>query len=445
MCVVYFATRISPENLYLTYLNTRNCSKHLPVMEEDNIKWLPTLYVLDNANRFRMFRAGHAPGVFYSETGLLYKANGDPGKITQTPRKIPVNNRSDTPKAAAKAYAYQKWEAKQRVERYKHSEKRPKIRDTEDWKDDIKWPAVCKAWSDCNEDDRVCDAKHPWYGQGKANGDRLMAWKCGLSVKGVKLMSRKCAEKTFMVPIRKDCCSVFKYLDKTYPDMGDVGLDGEVFVPDEQHHQTSRSIVSRSVNKHDDEDRLVFFIFDIMEYTLSFRKREKILQAMAEHFSGDNALDHIRFMETRVLKSDDEVTEFMAHCAVNGFEEGIVLRRPHLLYSDKKEHKHKEMVKLKKSEDAEFIVIGFKEGNSDREGCVVWHLRDQKHKRVKFWCMQTGTVEYQRELYKVADSYMGKLLTVNYATLSEDGVPIMPHALRFRDDDDLASAESSSE
>ena len=410
-------------------------------MEPEKATWLPTLYKLDNKDKFRVFRVGYTRGGMCTESGMLYKANGEPGKLICRLREVDANNRSETVRKASKAKAYQEWEKKQRIDRFASSDKPPKMKDVDKWKDDIKWPAVCKAWKMCKDSDKECTPDKKWYGQGKANGDRSMAWKDVTSECGVRLLSRKCVEKKFMTGIRKDCTTIFKYLEKTYPGIGDVGIDGEVFVPDEQHHQTSRSIASRSVNKHDDEDRLVLHVFDIMEYTLPFRKRYRILKNLAENL-GD--LKHVTFLKTQVLESNQEVAEFMAYCAANGFEEGIVLRRPHLLYSAKKEHKHKDMLKLKKTEDAEFEVIGYKCGKSDRKGCVVWKLKDPANKKIKFWCDQVGTVEYTRELFDNAEDYMGRLITVEFSVRSEDGIPIMPHAIRFRDADDIASAEESS-
>ncbi len=408
-------------------------------MDTYPIYWLPTLYVLDNNRKFRMFRAGWTPGFFHSETGLLYKADGSEGKIVERTRKIPINNRSETAQKAAETYAHQEWEKKQRIDKYNPSDIKPTLKDIDAWYTDIKWPAVCKSWGDCKPDNLKCDEDNIWYGQGKVNGDRAMAWQCKTSECNVKILSRKCIEKKFMKAIRKDCSVIFDHISNTWPRLGNIGLDGEIYAPNKEHHQQSRSIVSRTVNRHENEDDLVFVIFDLMEYTLPFEKRQMMLKDISKELKN---LKHISLIRTRYLKSDNDIKLCISKSADEGYDEGIVLRRPYVLYTIKKEHKHKDMVKLKRQEDAEYVVIGYKEGNTDREGCVVWKLRDRKNKKITFWCTQIGTVEYQRQLFSDADTYMGRLLTVEFATLSADGVPIFPHATIFRDDEDLVTDSS---
>ena len=98
------------------------------------------------------------------------------------------------------------------------------------------------------------------------------------------------------------------------------------------------------------------------------------------------------------------------------------------------------MVKKKKLCDKEFRVIGHKSGEGNRKGCVVWHCQDVTDLGVMFWCDQVGTLEHQRELYRRAGSYTGKLLTVEYISVSKDGKPLHPHGIRFRDPESMAVA-----
>jgi hypothetical protein len=402
--------------------------------KSDKVKWLSDLYCFDNNNKLRIFRAGWSDGYYHSATGLVQKANGDPGEITPKKRKVPANNRSDTPLKAAKTLAQQQWEKKQRVGNYKEYTKPPRPGDAAKYMDDRRWPAACKSWDKCKPDQLKCNRKNPWLGQPKIDGRRIMAW---LKDGKAKLLSRKCLEKKFMTNIRTAATNILTYIAEKWPELDSLGLDGEVYAP----HQESQSIISRSVNASADEDKLVFVIFDLMEYTLTFEDRQEILRKVALKFAKETC---VNFLLATTLTDEDEIMDFKLECATNGYEEGIVLRRPDLLYTRKKEHKHPQMIKLKSIEDAEYKVIGWKEGNTDREGCVVWNLRDPEDKNITFWCQQEGDLAYQRELFKNAADYKGKLLTVKFMNKTAFGVPFHPRACRFRDEDDIASAEEES-
>lgn len=413
--------------------------------DEDGIKWFMDLYAFDNNDKLRVFRCGYKPGKFYSEAGLVYKANGNRGKLTSNQVNVKANHRSKTKRDAAREYAKQTWEEKQRVHRYKARPQIPKTKELKKWRenDTRRWPAVCKDWKNCKEEHRVCTEDYPWYGQGKVNGDRCTAWlECDndaeVTYRKIKLYARSCAELEFKKAIRRDCLKILLYIKETYPKIWPCGLDGELHAPSMKYHQKSRSIISRTVNEHVDEGELKYVLFDLMQYKLKFYKRCSILDAVGKYFSGDNSLEKIVFLETKELTSGSDVIEYFNHCAKIGYDEGIVLRRFDLLYTKKMEYKHNDMLKLKAVYDGEYEVVGYKEGNGTRKGCVVWEVRDPVKKKVKFWCDQVGTIEHQKCIYKTADNYIGKLLTVQYMSVSEDGVPLFPHGIRFRSAEDLA-------
>lgn len=403
-------------------------------------KWLPTLYSPDNSGRVRVYICGYSEGYFHYKHGLLWRADGSEGTLTPGQRKVPKNTRADTLLEAAATYADNQWREKQRVERFRtwDKERLPTNKDAKKWlkSDDRKWPAVSKNNSECKEEEVECTPDNPWYGQAKVNGDRRMMW---LTDNGeVEMFARSCAREDFADRARADCLEIFKFIKLTWPKLGKVGLDGEMYIPDFQYHQDSRSAISRSVNKHKDDDKLVFVMFDIMEYTKPFSKRAEMLYIIKKNMSH---LTNVRFLTTKLLTSRQEVRSFFDKCVNGGFPEGIILRRPYLLYSTKKEHKHKDMIKVKSVHDAEFKVIGYKAAKGTRKGCVVWNL---KCKGGDFWCSQPGTVESQRELFQNAEEYIGRYLTVEFDGFTKENKPIFPRALRFRDLSDLPPKKDKS-
>ena len=401
----------------------------------DNIVWLTPLYIFDNKDVLRTCKCGYSDGVYHSITGIVYLKDGSSGKMIQRKRDVKANRVSKTTLEAAKAYAEQTWREKQQTDRYKPCEVCPKPEDITVWRAEEfrKWPAVAKSWTKCKAEQLTCSVDNPWLGQPKINGDRCMAW----LVNGeVKLYSRRCLEMKFKDNIRRDCKTILEVIG------ADRGLDGELYSPSDKFHQGSRSKVSRTVNEHEEESDLVFMWFDIVDYDKPFEMRVKEMESMWQHLS-ERSLSSVRFVRAASLTSTEEMDKYVAECAVAGHEEGIVVRRPNLMYSTKHEHKHCDMVKKKKVEDAEFEVVDYTEGESDRKGCVVWVLAGVKEKKdlaIRFNCDQTGTLEHQRWLYQHAKEYIGRLLTVEiHGGYSAEGIPLQPHGIRFRDAADLPS------
>lgn len=417
-----------------------------------------------------MFRAGYSKGMYYSETGLIFKKDGSRAKITphDKPVELKKNGATDLLEAA-EILATQNWERKVRREGYHESETEPTLDGVAEWRelhDPVHYPAVSKKWEDCLEthaSDLGCSEDDPWYAQAKVNGDRQMAWRAATDSEtrhtgesrsaerhdhadtDVVLYARKVKEVPFRDAIRQQCGLIFDYIEKTWPELGDVGLDGEVYAPG-LSHQDARSLLGHKKTKSPDEHKLVFLIFDIMEYTLPFTKRSAIVDAISDHFlsrgtsrSGvpgtSRLLPNIAFLGTSVLTQDEDIQSYNEMCEEAGFDEGIILRRGDLMYTKKKEHKHCAMVKVKNWNDEEYEVIGFKEGEGSREGCVVWHLRLKDG--TEFWCSMKGDVPTLKWYYQHGEEYIGRMATVRYTELTNDGIPKMAFVTHFRDEDDL--------
>lgn len=405
---------------------------------DHSITWLPTLYNFDSKGKVRIFRAGYEGGFYHSEAGLAYKSDGSRGKLTARKTEIPTNTRSKTREEAAKNRATQEWDEKKRKDTYREWDGIPQCT-ADEWKqlDDRKWVAVCKSWEDLNPDQQSCTVENPWIGQPKVDGDRTSAW---LTSGVVKLYSRACLEKKFMTKIRDELMLLIPLVNslvnkKLGINNANVGIDGEVHDPSKEHHQGTRSITARKINRHDDEDMLVLKVFDIMEYTMTTQERFDVIKELAPTIAG---FKNIEFLPCRLLQDLGEIYEYREEVKRMGYIEGIVLRRTDLLYSKKREHKGNEMVKFKYCQDKEYEVIGYKDASGDRAGCVVWKLKDPQNDKIIFHSQQMGTLEEQRYLYEHADDYIGKLLTIKFMNLTADGVPFQPRAIRFRPDDDLA-------
>jgi hypothetical protein len=403
---------------------------------DDEIYWLTPLYDFDNRDCLRVVQTGYSAGRYYSGSGLVYKQDGNPGVITPKERKVPTTTTNPHPLDAARAKAQQEWDKKYNNSPYQPSKTVPDCT-VEEWRaqETRRWPSVCANFKDVKVQHIDCDTDNPWWMQPKINGDRTIA----RSVDGeVKLYSRNCQEKFFLDSLRAECKRFLRVLVKNYPELGtveDFALDGESLIPDAKFHQQSRSIMGRSVNRHEHEDRIVLQVFDLQQYTLDFETRYTILSEMSEYIN--SRYSQIRIIPMKVATSITDIHDYKDECREKGYEEGIVLRRPSLLYTRKYEQRQKTMLKFKNVEDGEYVVTNYTSGEGDHEGCVVWEVQDPNNEDITFTCQYKDTLKVQRWFFQHGNEYIGRLLTVEYGSKSASGCPIFPVGVRFRDDDDL--------
>jgi len=429
----------------------------------ENINWLPWLYKFDAKGTLKRWRCGVEGNVFYAEYGTVFLTNGKEGKVRRTPAKpIAGNTREQDANRQAQNVCQQEWDDKRRRDTYHPSDSIPTCT-PEEWSelhnDNRKWPAVCLAWKDANESEQECSVAKPWIGQLKVDGDRCTAWHTN---DNVQLYSRKCLEMKFKDHIREQLTNLFclihflKTGDETHYTTYDFGIDGEIWNPKLGSHQQSHSVSARTVNRHADEKQQCFAWFDIIDYTMTAKERFDLIKKVKDFLMefGENLntepnienmnqkdlciggdFGNIFIVPSKTLSDIGDVYDFYEHSTNMKFE-GLVLRRLDHKYPTAREHKTAQMIKMKPFEDAEFEVIGYKQGEADRAGCVVWECRNDVNAET-FGCSQMGDVEFQRGLFEEGDQYIGKKITVRFDGRSDKGIPVKPRAVRFRLPEDL--------
>lgn len=426
------------------------------------VKWLPTLYKFDANGKLRLWRCGTQDNFYITEFGDVWNKNGKRGKLRQTePKEIKANARESDANKQAENYTKQSWDEKQRKDSYYPSKEIPTCT-AEEWlemhDDSRKWPALCKAWKDIPESDKECSIANLWIGQYKIDGNRVTAW---YKNDELKLFSRTCQELKFKDHLRDQLMQVFNIVNflitgetdhfRDYP----FGLDGEIWIPKTKFHQHSHSIASRTVNKSDRDEEQCFAWFDIIDYDTDFAARSKLIRQtenfIKENFEDANRKGEVGFdqgtltlggtfqniypVHTKEITDVGLAKEFYDKAIELKFE-GVVLRRPTHMYPRHKNVRHNDMVKMKPVEDGEFEVIGYEQGSGDRAGCVVWVLRNDVNDAT-FNSQQMGTIEFQRELFSRAESFIGRKLTVLFTERSAEQIPKQPRAKLFRPDWDL--------
>lgn len=125
------------------------------------------------------------------------------------------------------------------------------------------------------------------------------------------------------------------------------------------------------------------------------------------------------------VHSKAQMTAFVENYIAQGGEGGIV-RNPLAKYQHKRT---KDLLKVKKTEDAEFKVIEVCEGEGDWVGCAkfVWCELPNGLKDDKFKSNIDGSQEHLREVFNNREKYVGRLITVRYQELSPYRTPLTPY------------------
>ena len=190
-------------------------------------------------------------------------------------------------------------------------------------------------------------------------------------------------------------------------------LDGELY-----HHgtalQTIRSWIAR---RQAESNNLLYMCYDVMlpvSYLMRMNFLEKlqlqrpIIMAPTDVVPGNQAAITERFRMARKL----------------GYE-GLIVRDLQGKYEDGK--RSRSLLKVKSWESDEYLVVDI-EQSADGWAILVC---ETKGKRFKVSCH--GSIPYKIEVWENRYGYIGKMVTVEYANLTKDGLPFHPVAIAWRD------------
>jgi len=251
----------------------------------------------------------------------------------------------------------------------------------------------------------------PCYTQPKLDGTRCIA------IQGKGLFSRLRKQFPHMEHIMEEINRI--------PSSGPLVLDGELY-SDELTFQEIVGLVKRVTLKPGDVEKqrkIKFHIYDI----LTDQPYENRLEHLRRMFFANQGMKHLVNVSTNVCHSEDDMKKQHADHVANGYE-GIMLRNPHGLY---KHSRSADLLKYKEFFDDEYEVVGFKEGEGQEKGCVLWMCKTTKGQT--FHCRPRGTREDRTELFQKGTEYIGKMLTVRFQELTDEGLPRFPVGIAFRD------------
>ncbi len=205
-------------------------------------------------------------------------------------------------------------------------------------------------------------------------------------------------------------------------------LDGELY-SDALTFQEIVGLVKKETLKAGDAEKLgkiYLSVYDIIVDGKTNQERNELLESLLD--ADDAEYKHIRQLPTKKCQSREEVQAYHADYVAAGYE-GLMLRNIAGKY--RVGVRSTDLQKYKEFEDAEYKVVGFKEGDGLEKGCVVWLCQTAKGQQ--FAVRPRGTHEERAALFLEGTKYVGKALSVRYQELTNDGIPRFPVGLAFRD------------
>lgn len=210
--------------------------------------------------------------------------------------------------------------------------------------------------------------------------------------------------------------------------LGDCGLldkrlDGELYV----HGMMLQDIGSLVKKPREESLKLQYHVYDIMRPAPYVERRSELDELLGKVAVGDSP---IRLLTTERVRDRSALNDLHAYWLEAGFE-GSILR--HGLTGYEADKRSSSLLKLKDMEDSEAIVIAVERGTPNGAFEVpVWVLQMPCGKTFK--ATAHGTMQQKHAQWEMRHVHIGQALTYQHFGHSKDGIPLLPVALRWRED-----------
>ena len=272
----------------------------------------------------------------------------------------------------------------------------------------------------------------PCFGQPKLNGFRVMArWEKVMEGEGifaqevekVVFRSKEGLRYTVLEHIEdefKDRMFTFVYPNEIKKDLV---FDGEMYIHGEILSEISSAVRKRNLKTA----KLQFRIFDLACEDMKQTERLNILQTcVASHLKFYDC-KNIKIVPHSLITSNEEAQAFTDKCITEGYE-GAIFRDMKATYQFGK--RPQTMVKLKRSQDKEFLIVDVKGGDNSPDLGVFVCLQEEG---LQFSCTPEGSAETKREYLANKYNYIGKKLTVRFFERTKDNKPNHAVGVAIRD------------
>ena len=215
-------------------------------------------------------------------------------------------------------------------------------------------------------------------------------------------------------------------------------LDGELYKHGKSLQQISGA--ARMEKTATGCDWLEYYVYDIMIPELPFENRFGMLKILQGFLGQDEFNPEKEWTEEDLrvqviphvwVEGDnkkDQIMELHNQYVAEGWE-GCVARDVSKPY--KYGGRGQEMVKFKMYQDAEFEIIGLSEGLRPEDMCFTLKTEDG----IEFKAKPMGSRELKEQYREDLDKLIGKMATVKFFYLSDEGTPLQPVLKAIRDYD----------
>ncbi|MGF1741379.1 DNA ligase [Vibrio profundum] len=196
-----------------------------------------------------------------------------------------------------------------------------------------------------------------------------------------------------------------------------IKLDGELWAGRKGFYKVQQTVLDKRPN--DQMWRMVrYMVFDLPDHQGDFIQRYKALQAQFK--SGRNT--HVSYVEQFPVENQASLTDLLEQISNSGGE-GLMLRNKH---SDYQSSRSDDLLKIKQSQDAEGIVIGYKDGAGKYRG-MMGSVRVKMADGVEFY-IGSGFSDKMRK----TPPALGSVITFEYNGLTHNGIPKFARFVRER-------------
>lgn len=200
-------------------------------------------------------------------------------------------------------------------------------------------------------------------------------------------------------------------------------FDGELYTTRIPFETLAGLIKKKKLTSEDLEKlrQVEYHCYDMYMEDTTFEERHERLSSLSLEYP-------IVRVETTLIDSVEEFDKKFSEYTTSGFE-GIMIRSITGKYA--LNYRSKDLCKYKEFEEGEYKIIGYTQGDGRDAGTVIWICETPEGK--VFHVRPRGTVEHRSEWYQSGKENVGKMLTVVYQNLSEQGVPRFPVGKAIRD------------
>jgi len=197
-------------------------------------------------------------------------------------------------------------------------------------------------------------------------------------------------------------------------------LHGELY----KHGWSLQKIGSYTKKLKPDSHLLEYWIYDIAWLNMSFKDR---LDWIINNISTD-PLCPVKLTPTYLVHNKEEAKQYHDYFVQQGFEGGVLKNIDgNYIF----EFRSEDIEKVKDFIDAEFEIVGGKEGVGIDSGCIIYKCKIESG--LEFDVRPKGTVEERQELFKDLPNVIGEMLTVRFPEYTESGKPSQPIGIVVRD------------